>query len=361
MVAARDLATAPEQTGSPTAEASSAPDAESAPMEESDAGQNHLPSDHGEETTPDADAAATAGADVAAEESEETDSSSGAATDSAAGGAGDEGTDPADEARLPKGVQQRIDKLTAQKYAALEAAEQAKAEAERLKQELEDAQLRGQAGKGETVVPEPVAKLKTVAEVEAEMERVNGDIDSLTDFLDRHPGEPDAEFSVGNQTFTRQQLIDRRAELRTVARALPKQARAITEAAQFKAAREAEHRKLVTEFPEWNDEKHPDVKTARQLLRLPQFQREPNGEYLALAIATGDRVLKEKLAARSGKGAQVLKKPVGKVAPAKPHAAAGVAATPASSGKVNLKAVLERHQKDKSKDSFAALLSATGR
>lgn len=259
--------------------------------------------------------------------------------------------------QLKPGEIPRIAKLVAQKH-------QAEQTIESLHQQLEELQAKASeapaAASNATPLPETVAKLKTVQEVQGRLEKVQADVDALTDFLDARPGDLDTEYQVGEQTFTRQQLIDRRAALRAEAKALPKRGEQIAQAIQFDAARKEASRKTLTEFPQLSDPDHPDTKVARQLLKLPQFANEVNGEYLALAFAVGDRQLKEDAAKRKGGAAKpVATKPKGSVPLGKPHSANGSSGTKAAGQ--TIAAAMKRVQTEKSRDSFANLLAASGR
>ena len=322
-----NLPASDETDGSPPAGAQSAPEAPATPTGEETAGEN-LESG---EPKPD-------GAETPAGETETVLSQSELQQAVA-------GLPPELQEHLAKVIAERpgeiprISKLLTEKHQAEATIETLQAELD----ELKESRVVTSAATATAALPEAVTKLKTVEAVEAELDRVSTDIEQLTDFLDANPGSLEAEYQVGDKTFTRQQLINRRADLRVLAKALPKQAQALTHQAQFKTARTEAVNQLVRDYPQWNDANHADVKLAKQLAKLPQFAREQNGDYLALAVATGDRVLKAELAARSRNGKPTLPatKPAGKVPAAKPHVAVAAAA-PSGAGLKTFQAALPK-------------------
>lgn len=358
MIAQRELPPAPVTKDSPTVAAEAAPEELPPAVAEGEPGQeiSSLPETESQEEV-------TAQAGTESGDETETDLSQGAGTGAAT---------PAEWAKLSPterksalelvkqfqaGEIPRIAKLVAQKHTLEQTTEHLQKQVEELQQQVETAQATPVVA-GASPLPEPVAKLKTVAEVQGRLDKVQADAEALTDFLDANPGDAQTTYQIGQEEFTRQQLIERRAALRQEARLLPQRGQQIVTAQQFAEARKQFAAQVVQEHPILADPDHPDAKVARQLAKLPQFANEVNGDYLALAVAIGDRTLKAQAAQRKA-GVKPAVKPQGNIPTGKPHSAsnAGGVKTPAGSAA----AAMSRHQKEGSKGSFAALLSATGR
>lgn len=336
MVAQRELPTATDTQDSPTADAQSAPEQVPAAAAEGEAGENTSPPQNEPEV--------------------EGDNSAPETTDEAGASPG-ENAEESDAKKPTKGEQRRIDQLTAQKYQALERAEKAEARAKELEAKLEEATSVAPSAASAASLPESVSKLKTVAEVESRLAQVESDADALTDFLDGNPGEADTAYTIGDKQFTRAQLIQRRAALRAEARALPQQREHLVTSAQFSAQRKQVSAAMVKEFPVLQDTENPVTKTWHELRKLPQFQREVNGDELAYLLARGHAAVQAERAAKT-KSAAPAAKPTGKVPVGKPHAAGNTAGARTTG---DVKAIMQKHSTERNPDSFTALLSATGR
>jgi hypothetical protein len=204
-------------------------------------------------------------------------------------------------------------------------------------------------------LPDSVAKLKTAAEVDAREAQAQDSIDAIENFLEENPQGGD----IGNgQTFTRQQLVERKRALQQELRALPQQRKALEQSAQFERQQAEVTTATRRDFPQLNDPENPDTKLASDLVKgTPLLNAFPNRDYLALALAVGHRTLQADLNRRKAgpAGKPVQTQRPGTVPAKKPHTAAPAAAKPASVPAADLvKGV-------KDKDSLAALLSATGR
>lgn len=254
---------------------------------------------------------------------------------------------------LPAAVQKRIDKLTAQKYQAQEALDEAKAEAERLRQENE--QLRsGQVPAAQSALPETVSKLKTVAEVTARQQAVQAQLDELQDVLDENPGDSDTVIKIGQQEFTRGELIAKRKSWRAEAQALPQHAQQL--AAQQQASQQVRQvNELARKNHPWlADDANPETQEVREIVKKTGWT-----EITAAAYVRGLKSLKEEFAKKNPAAKPLTMTPpkpaAGKVPAAKPHNASGGAGggKPAAS----VKTALEQHGKSGSRSSFAALLA----
>lgn len=213
-------------------------------------------------------------------------------------------------------------------------------------------------------VPPSVAKLKTVEEVEARTEQLQDSVQAIEDFLDENPNGG----QIGEQEFTRAQLVQRKRGLQEELRALPKQAQALQATARLTQEQATVRAGVVKDFPYYADETNPDAKLAREMIQgTPAIKAFPNMDYLALALARGHRELQAektkraagRLGAAAKAGVQASRPGVkpGVVAAAKPHTAVSAATKAPTGGKP----VGELVKNVKDKDSFAALLEATGR
>lgn len=334
MLTQRDAPPQPVNETSPPDSADESPENTSAPVQEEEPGQENL--------TPEETAPAETETPVEAETENE---------------------DEPNAVKDDKGWQKRVDKLTAQKYAAQEAAEAAQAEAERLKAEVEE--LKANDGRVVTnaATPEKVAKLKTVGEVQARMVTVEKQLDELQDYLDANPGHADTVHQLGEKQITRQELLNWRAELRSEAKALPQHADQLTAATQFTQKQKQLRDKFAEEFTWYADKEAPQTKAIQERLKTNPFLKQfASPEYAAHLWNLGEKAIQAERSSKA-KGAKPLAmttpKPVnGKVPPGKPHAANGSAG---SRGTGDVKSITARHATERSSDSFAALLSASGR
>lgn len=273
----------------------------------------------------------------------------------------EQGAENADKG-LPAAVQKRIDKLTAQKYQAQEALEEAKAEADRLREEVERLRVESPASSGEGQMPEPIAKLKTLPEVQRQLEAVTTELEAVQDFLDANPGDAETVYKIGAKEMTRKELIEMRSQLRQQARLLPQRGQQIAGQAQFQQARQQQELAIRKEFPVLADAEHPVTKVVSQLVKLPDFASKTNGLELAYIMARGNEVVtaeRNKRKAGTAAAAPLVRKPQGKIPLGKPHVNGGGGGGRVAST-ITPKAALEALGKDGSTSSFAALLASSG-
>lgn len=255
---------------------------------------------------------------------------------------------------LQPGEIPRIAKLVAQRH-------QLESTVEDLQKQLETAQseaVERPLVNGPGRLPESIAKLKTVEAVQQRYDEVEANADALTDFLDENPGDSETRYKIGEQEFSRKQLIERRAGLRAELKLLPKRGQQITQAAQFAHARQEASQAAIKRFPVLADPENPVTRKVRQLAALPQFASEPNGDELAYYFVLGKQVAE---ARKANGAANPPQRPVNpKIPLGKPHVAAnGAAGRGPDAARIN--AAMEAHGKDRSLSSFAAVLEATGR
>lgn len=358
MVAQREMATAPEATVSQTAAAEVAPEESATEAAQGEPGEEIL-------TPPETESQEATEAELPKEATSDE-------TDEASNEAGT-GPTPPEWAKLSPterksalelaktfkpGEIPRIAKLVALKHQLDQTIEAQQQQIEELTEAVASGANNPTASAaGANPLPEPVAKLKTVAEVQERLEKVQGDAEALTDFLDANPGDATTTYQLGEQEFTRQQLIERRAALRQEAKILPKRAQQITTVAQREVERKQINAQLAAKFPVYQDAEHPDTKRAREFAKQPEFAGRADGDFLAFALARGLRELEAEVKARSKP--KVVAKPAGSIPTGKPHSAGGSAGAKAPTA--SAAAAMSRNQKEGSKGSFAALLAATGR
>lgn len=212
-------------------------------------------------------------------------------------------------------------------------------------------------------LPKSVAELKTIKDVEARARIAEENADAIQDFLDANPGSADTIYDIKGKEFTRQQLIEQRSQYRAELKALPKRADQLIKAQEFQQTRQAATAAIRRDYPMLNDPEHPETKAVRDLMRDPKFSDVPNAEYLALAMITGNRVLQAELSNRKGKlpaGKPVVVKPQGRVPSGKPHSSVGGVPPRVKGDGVSVDSAISQLKKDGSRNSFAALLEATG-
>jgi hypothetical protein len=231
------------------------------------------------------------------------------------------------------------------------------AEMAAMKQQVEELKAAGgsapaEAGPAEAL-PEHLTKLKTADEVNRRMALARANVRQIEKFLDRNPDGGE----VDGKQFTREQVIASKHQWQDELEVLPQLAATLTRRSELARARAEASVQIARDFPEFNDPENPDTKLARQLLADPRFAQEVNGDYMALAMAAGHRLLQEKLKARKAP-AKPAAKPQGKVPAGKPHAAAGAAPSRAAAGPSS-RDLIARVQKENSRQALSALLATT--
>lgn len=356
---AQDAPETPTATESASTEAAQAsPETEAAPPAAEDAGQTTLPAD--EQPQPEGETEGDGGSEDGVL-SNKTDNA-----ELAQAIAGLSPTERKSALELVKALQPgeipRIAKLVSQRHAAEQTIEAQQRQIEELQARVETGSA---AATPEAAMPSTVAALKTVADVEARRQLAEANAEALQDFLDANPGDAGTSYTIDGREVTRQELIEKRKVWREELKALPRKAAQLQTHAQLNQARTAARAQLAADFPEFNDPENPDVKVAAQLVKGPKFADEVNADYLALAMARGHRELQAELAARkAGKNGSAFTKPAarqvapGKVPPGKPHAPSGGA--PAAVRGAGVKAALETHGKNGSRNSLAEVIRAGG-
>lgn len=259
--------------------------------------------------------------------------------------------------QLQPGEIPRIAKLVAQRH-------QLESTVESLSKQLEEAQAAvveaPQAGAAGSELPEPITKLKTVQEVQKQLDGVTRELEAVQDFLDANPGDAETVYQIGGKEMSRKALIELRAGLRAQARQLPQRGQQILDQSQLAQARQRAESQLVREFPVLQDTEQPITKTVRKLMTLPDFAGRANGMELAYIMARGNElVTAERTKRQTGATpAPLVRKPAGTV-PAKKPMVSGANAAGRTGDLAAVNAARQALEKDGSTDSFAALLRAT--
>lgn len=176
-------------------------------------------------------------------------------------------------------------------------------------------------------MPSGVAKLKTLGEIQARKVAVKDQLRAVNRYLATHSGEAETVYEINGQPLTREYLVGKSEELQAEAEALPERAQQIVQQAQFREVRNAARVQIARNFPQLNDPENADAKATAQLLKDPRFGGEPHADYLALAMATGHRVLQAELAERKAKGnGGTPARFAGRVPAGKPHMGNSLAA-----------------------------------
>jgi hypothetical protein len=260
--------------------------------------------------------------------------------------------------QLQPGEIPRIAKLVAQRH-------QLESTVESLSKQLEEAQSaavesRGTSDQGPEL-PEAITKLKTVQEVQKQLDGVTRELEAVQDFLDANPGDAETVYQIGGKEMSRKALIELRAGLRAQARQLPVRGQQILDQTQLAQARQRVESQLVREFPVLQDPEQAITKTVRKLMTLPDFAGRANGMELAYIMARGNEVVTAERQKRQAGVTQapLVRKPVGTV-PAKKPLVSGANAAGRTGDMAAVQAARQALDKDGSTDSFAALLRATG-
>lgn len=341
----------------PTAEVpETSPDAAPAPVAEAEPGQTDLPP----ETPPQGDA----------DEAQPDGDSQDPPTDTAPAGE----TTPVEWSKLSPSERKaagellkqlqpgeipRIAKLVARNHQAEQVIEAQQKEIDELRTQAETPQV--VPVNQSQPLPPTVAKLKTVAEVTARTGEMQSAVEMVTDLLDEFPnGNSDQSdtWQLGDKTFTRSQLVQSRRNCQEELKALRVRSTDLQHATQFQAARAQATAAIHKDYPQLDDPANPDTVVARDLLAKDvRLQSDVNGEYLALALATGHRLLQDQKTKRLQPAAARAVRPAATVPAGKPHAAGSPAATRGAGGTTS---ALEAHRSKGNRESFAALLSARG-
>lgn len=238
-------------------------------------------------------------------------------------------------------------------------------EQQRKIEELEAAQSNPPAttSSGETALPEPVAKLKTLSEVKQTQRTAQKTLDYIENLFEEQPynGDPESkQYTVGQQTFSRRELLAEKRAAQATLRSLPERAEQIQQQTRFEAER-TQARAAFTEAFTWakDPQSNQSKEIAACLKANPWMKTFVNPDWIAAQMLYGYKPLMQQLEARkSGNGNG---KPANGtpriVTPRVPLNQRGMKpAAPAEA----VKSALESARTNGTRESFAALLDATG-
>lgn len=196
-------------------------------------------------------------------------------------------------------------------------------------------------------MPAKVAELKNNAEIE----RREMQLQNVLDWCEDNPEGGEAN----GQVFTPEEVKAIRRDSRQELRWLPKRREQLNQQAAVQQAQRQAREQTLKDFPALNDPANPDAKLAQQLIQSePALAHRPNRDYLALALATGHRLLQSELAAR--KAPKPAANGNGAVA-RKPQASSGGAAAPrATGGQAQVAQLLKTAKERPSPAALEALL-----
>lgn len=243
---------------------------------------------------------------------------------------------------------------------------------------------------GAVQLPEPIAKLKTLPEVQSRFNAVNADIEAITDFLDSNEGGPDAQYEMaGGQQYTRKQLIDARANLKAEAKLLPQRAQQLQTETNMAGVRKEAQATFAKDFAWAGDPESAPMKAVNERLKtdtwlqaFPAKEQAAHGYNIADAATTAEKAFHKKdlkaaaaatrqLMAQlpwltkmltspeyAGASARPQARPAGKVPLGKPHQGGGAGGAGGGARSVTVKSALDTAKKTPNRGSFAAMLAA---
>lgn len=265
-------------------------------------------------------------------------------------------------------------KLTALKYTNEKTIEQLQQENEQLR----NAETPDATPQTPDSLPPTVAKLNSVAKVEARQAQLESLVDGLQDFLDANPGDPKTVYDAqtqevvnveadGKRYLTRAQIIAERASARAELKALPKRAAQIAQIESLRTTHAQVHTNLLAKFPHLGDPENAETKLYHAALQMPAIASHPGGPLIALKLAKGHTLVEAELAKANGNGngkAPVTQPFTPARTPLKP--AAPPARTPAPLPKPavtdeQFKTAVDGLGRQGSRTSLAAVLAASNR
>jgi hypothetical protein len=371
LLASEEAAPATETEADSMSSTTEDPEAASPPTAEAAPGEENLES----EETPNAEAEENTEAEAETENGSATEGGETQDAELQQALAGLSPTERQSALELVKSLQPgelpRIAKLVAQRHQAEQTIEAQARKIEELESGRSDAAPRASGG-----LPASVAKLKTVNDVEARLEKAHAAADAIQDFLDANPGGPDTEYEVGDKRVTRAQLIESRKTWREELKALPMRAQQLQQQGRFTQAQAQARKDFARDFPTLADPENAEAKAIRTKLQEMPFlaQAFVSPDYAAAVWIRGERAMQEDLAKRKGTngangakgngnggGKPALTLPPRKQTPGgipigKPHPPAGGATRVDTTA--TAKAALEAHKEKGSRDTLAAVIEA---
>ncbi|CAB5238369.1 hypothetical protein UFOVP144_49 [uncultured Caudovirales phage] len=241
-----------------------------------------------------------------------------------------------EDGSLSKGVQKRIDKLTAKRKQAEEQSEELRKEVEALKQQISESQQQSDKNNSVNNADNPFSSLKSVAEVEKEIEQAR--------WLRYKCMENPDGFVLGESEYgpedVRRMLVN---STKAIEDHLPKQMQRIDAESKIKPIAEST-------YPWWKQTQSSEYQMAQQVLRaFPQLKNFPDWQMFVGDYVRGAKAREASVA----KPNQSKKVPVQAIRPT---------ATPARSNPTEARAKQAegRFAKSTSADDLAKVLLAKG-
>ena len=247
-----------------------------------------------------------------------------------------EAEDGTEDGSLSKGVQKRIDKLTAKRKQAEEQSEELRKEVEALKQQISESQQQSDKNNSVNNADNPFSSLKSVAEVEKEIEQAR--------WLRYKCMENPDGFVLGESEYgpedVRRMLVN---STKAIEDHLPKQMQRIDAESKIKPIAEST-------YPWWKQAQSSEYQMAQQVLRaFPQLKNFPDWQMFVGDYVRGAKAREASVA----KPNQQKKVPVQSIRPT---------ATPArgNPNEARAKQAGDRFAKSTSADDLAKVLLSKG-
>lgn len=253
---------------------------------------------------------------------------------------------------LKPGELPKIAKLVGQKH---EQTEQLTQKIETLEKQIEELRQAPPVA-SETATPLPIHPKVAALKNEAEIERKEAELTNLIRDCEDFPDGVPADRTPNGREISAEQVKQTKRDAEDQLKALPKQQRVLQQRAQLQQAQRAHREQVLKDFPVLNDPQNPTTQLARKLMADPQIARQPNADYLALALATGHQALEAEKAKRNQPAATPAVRPVVR----RPAASNGSGAPPrpAATNGASVSAAKERIGKERSVGALAALVEA---
>lgn len=237
-------------------------------------------------------------------------------------------------------------------------------------EELEAVQEHGAPAPADSALPEPVMKLKTLAEVKQATKVAQRTLQVIEDLFEEqaYNGDPNAaQYTFGEKTWSRRELLAEKKAAQATLNALPDRAEQIQSQTQFETNRQQTRALFHQNFPWAKDPQSAQSKEIQTCLQQnPWMKSFPNPEGVAAIWLYGSKPLAKELELRQGKAGsngrpagQQAGKPAAVIQPRIPLDKRGVKPAPGAAEVTS--AVETEVPKTGTRESLAGLLAVTGR
>lgn len=194
----------------------------------------------------------------------------------------------------------------------------------------------------------PLANLKT----EQDLRKAKRQMHEVLEFAEENPNGG----TFRGQEFDEAQVRELRRDARRALDIwLPERGEQLAQETVFRQQQTLHRQTFLKQYPQFADPENPDAKVAATLAKSPYIQQQPNPDYIAAALAIGDRVLREQAAAKA--------KPPGKlaasVARAKPATVTTAGSNQAPRSHPGIGSAIDQVKKERSRDALANLFAKT--